>query len=208
VKQIVHVCVGKVADVAMASVGDYMSGIVAVIVIVIVIVIIIIAVVSGAPGAAVAAGGAGRPDALRQPLLLSGAASDSSDGEAHAEVDSDSRVKSILKFVFGIILVGGTFAGLSLGTAQNPFHAELMVFMLAVVIGWHVVWSVTPALHTPLMSVTNAISGIIIIGAQLEFGGVVTSAHTVIAAVSVTLAAINIVGGFYITQRMLYMFHK
>jgi NAD(P) transhydrogenase subunit alpha len=84
------------------------------------------------------------------------------------------------------------------------------VFLLACVVGWHVVWNVTPALHTPLMSVTNAISGIILIGGMLLAAsgerGVPLAA--VLGAVAVLLASINVAGGFLVTQRMLRMFRK
>jgi NAD(P) transhydrogenase subunit alpha len=81
------------------------------------------------------------------------------------------------------------------------------VFVLACFVGWQVVWSVTPALHTPLMSVTNAISGIIIIGGVLQVGATV-SAATLLAIAAVFLAAINVSGGFAVTSRMLKMFRR
>ena len=85
--------------------------------------------------------------------------------------------------------------------------AHFIVFVLAIFVGWQVVWNVTPALHTPLMSVTNAISGIIVIGALLQ----TTSPSLLVlglAAVSVFIASINVSGGFLVTQRMLRMFRK
>jgi len=84
------------------------------------------------------------------------------------------------------------------------------VFVLAIFVGYYVVWSVTPALHTPLMAVTNALSGIIVVGAMLQavhFDGQIT-ATTVLGAVAVFLACINIFGGFAVTERMLDMFKK
>jgi len=81
------------------------------------------------------------------------------------------------------------------------------VFVLACFVGWQVVWAVTPALHTPLMSVTNAISGIIIVGGMLQIGTGFDPA-TILGAAAVLLAAINIAGGFAVTQRMLKMFHR
>ncbi len=96
----------------------------------------------------------------------------------------------------------------ALGLVSPPdFLAHFTVFVLACFIGYQVVWNVTPALHTPLMSVTNAISGIIVIGALLQ----ISSDHTlisVLAAIGVLIATINVVGGFYVTQRMLKMFRK
>ena len=90
----------------------------------------------------------------------------------------------------------------------DPFIINLTVFVLAVVVGYHVVWNVTPALHTPLMAVTNAISGIIIVGAMLAAGPEQLDAGTVMGFVAVTLAAVNVFGGFLVTQRMLDMFKK
>ena len=90
----------------------------------------------------------------------------------------------------------------------DPFIINLTVFVLAVVVGSHVVWNVTPALHTPLMAVTNAISGIIIVGAMLAAGPEKLDAGTALGFVAVTLAAVNVFGGFLVTQRMLDMFKK
>ena len=90
----------------------------------------------------------------------------------------------------------------------DPFIINLTVFVLAVVVGYHVVWNVTPALHTPLMAVTNAISGIIIVGAMLAAGPEKLDAGTVLGFVAVALAAVNVFGGFLVTQRMLDMFKK
>jgi NAD(P) transhydrogenase subunit alpha len=80
--------------------------------------------------------------------------------------------------------------------------------LLACFIGYQVVWNVTPALHTPLMSVTNAISGIIIIGGMLQIGGPPSSPAVILGALAILVATINIAGGFLVTQRMLKMFHK
>ncbi len=90
----------------------------------------------------------------------------------------------------------------------DPFILNLTVFVLAIFVGYHVVWNVTPALHTPLMAVTNAISGIIIVGAMLAAGPKELDAGTVMGLIAVTLAAINVFGGFLVTQRMLDMFKK
>ena len=90
----------------------------------------------------------------------------------------------------------------------DPFIINLTVFVLAIFIGYHVVWNVTPALHTPLMAVTNAISGIIIVGAMLAAGPQQLDAGTVLGLIAVTLAAVNVFGGFLVTQRMLGMFKK
>jgi NAD(P) transhydrogenase subunit alpha len=87
-----------------------------------------------------------------------------------------------------------------------PFVFELTVFVLAVFVGYHVVWRVTPALHSPLLSVTNAISSVIIVGALIAAGPFGLSFAKIAGFVAVTLAAVNIFGGFIVTQRMLGMF--
>ena len=89
----------------------------------------------------------------------------------------------------------------------DPIVFYLIIFVLAIFVGYHVVWNVTPALHTPLMSVTNAISSIIIIGGLIQ----ISDSDPIvmwIAGLTVTLTAINITGGFAVTQRMLAMFRK
>ncbi len=93
-------------------------------------------------------------------------------------------------------------------TVGTPFVFELTVFVLAVFVGYHVVWRVTPALHSPLMSVTNAISSVIIVGALIAAGPLGFSFAKVMGFVAVTLAAVNIFGGFIVTQRMLQMFQR
>lgn len=90
----------------------------------------------------------------------------------------------------------------------DPTVVNLVVFVLAVFVGYHVIWNVTPALHTPLMSVTNAISSVIIVGAILAAGAGALDFGSVLGTVAVGLASINVVGGFLVTQRMLEMFRK
>jgi NAD(P) transhydrogenase subunit alpha len=90
----------------------------------------------------------------------------------------------------------------------TPFVFELTVFVLAVFVGYYVVWRVTPALHSPLMSVTNAISSVIIVGALIAAGPLGISLAKIMGFVAVTLAAVNIFGGFIVTQRMLQMFQR
>jgi NAD(P) transhydrogenase subunit alpha len=92
--------------------------------------------------------------------------------------------------------------------AIDPTVVNLIVFVLAVFVGYHVIWNVTPALHTPLMSVTNAISSVIIVGAILAAGPPRLDFGSGIGALAVALAAINVAGGFLVTQRMLEMFRK
>jgi NAD(P) transhydrogenase subunit alpha len=96
-----------------------------------------------------------------------------------------------------------------LGQVAPPdFLAHFTVFVLAIFVGYMVVWNVTPALHTPLMSVTNAISGIIVVGALLQIAGPLDSMVTILAAIAILIATINVFGGFLVTQRMLRMFRK
>jgi H+-translocating NAD(P) transhydrogenase subunit alpha len=90
----------------------------------------------------------------------------------------------------------------------TPFVYELTVFVLAVFVGYYVVWRVTPALHSPLMSVTNAISSVIVVGALIAAGPVNINFAKIMGFVAVTLAAVNIFGGFIVTQRMLQMFQR
>ena len=93
--------------------------------------------------------------------------------------------------------------------SPEPFLGHFMVFMLSVVIGYYVIGNVHHALHTPLMSVTNAISGIIVVGALLQIGVAATPVVvTVLAFLGILLASINIFGGFTVTQRMLSMFRR
>ncbi|MBN8543326.1 MAG: NAD(P) transhydrogenase subunit alpha [Alphaproteobacteria bacterium] len=94
------------------------------------------------------------------------------------------------------------------GAGVDPFIFGLSVFVLACFVGYYVVWRVTPALHTPLMSVTNAISGIIIVGAIVALGPDGFGTSHVLGFIAVVLASINIFGGFVVTQRMLEMFKK
>jgi NAD(P) transhydrogenase subunit alpha len=90
----------------------------------------------------------------------------------------------------------------------TPFVYELTVFVLGVFVGYYVVWRVTPALHSPLMSVTNAISSVIIVGALIAAGPLGVSFAKIMGFVAVALASVNIFGGFIVTQRMLQMFQK
>ena len=94
------------------------------------------------------------------------------------------------------------------GVVVDPIITNLTVFVLAIFVGYHVVWTVTPALHTPLMSVTNAISSVIIVGAILAAGAQGSSAAAILGAIAVVLAATNTFGGFLVTERMLEMFKK
>ncbi len=102
-------------------------------------------------------------------------------------------------------------AGAALGHGgADPFIYLFAIFVLAVFVGYYVVWSVTPALHTPLMSVTNAISSVIVVGALLAVGAgaLYSGAAVTFGFIALILAAVNIFGGFLVTQRMLAMFRK
>jgi NAD(P) transhydrogenase subunit alpha len=108
--------------------------------------------------------------------------------------------------IIGIVLGGLALLGLG-AVAPQSFMAHFTVFVLAVFIGYMVIWNVSPALHTPLMSVTNAISSIIVIGALIQISSV-NSTIMWIAGFTVLITSINIAGGFAVTRRMLEMFRK
>ena len=92
--------------------------------------------------------------------------------------------------------------------AVSPTILNLIIFVLAIYVGYHVVWTVTPALHTPLMAVTNAISAIVIVGAMLASALTETTLGQTMGTLAVALAAVNVFGGFLVTRRMLEMFRK
>ena len=129
-----------------------------------------------------------------------------------------SKVTALTKPGFGkSALIGLALAALWIGlrffypgeiTPPREFLQHLTVFVLACFVGWQVIWSVTAALHTPLMAVTNAISGIIIVGGLLQANGSASDPKVLLGAAAVLLATINIAGGFLVTQRMLKMFRK
>ncbi|MBV1706029.1 MAG: NAD(P) transhydrogenase subunit alpha [Hyphomicrobiales bacterium] len=104
-------------------------------------------------------------------------------------------------------LAAGGIAHAATGGAVDPFVFRLAIFVLAIFVGYYVVWSVTPALHTPLMSVTNAISSVIIVGALLSVG-VGTGIAQAFGFIALVLASVNIFGGFLVTERMLAMYKK
>ncbi|VAV88164.1 NAD(P) transhydrogenase alpha subunit [hydrothermal vent metagenome] len=90
----------------------------------------------------------------------------------------------------------------------SPFLSQLSLFVLAIFVGYYVVWSVTPALHTPLMAVTNAISSVIIVGALVAAGPADMSIAKILGIIAIGMASVNIFGGFAVTQRMLSMYKK
>jgi NAD(P) transhydrogenase subunit alpha len=119
----------------------------------------------------------------------------------HKKAEERGASLAVIAVSLGVLLLAGAFA-------PPVFVGHLTVFVLACFIGWQVVWNVTPALHTPLMSVTNAVSGIILVGGMLQISGPIQSPVTILSAVAVLIATINIAGGFLVTQRMLKMFQR
>jgi len=109
---------------------------------------------------------------------------------------------SLLKII-GWLLVALIIGLMGFG-GSSEFISHVTVFVLACFVGYMVIWNVSPSLHTPLMSVTNAISGIIVIGGMIHLSG----EQIILPAIAVLIAAINIVGGFLVTHRMLEMFRK
>lgn len=126
---------------------------------------------------------------------------------AGAHVPAAAPARSPWGARLGLVALAALLTALGL-YAPAELVPHLTVFLLACVVGWHVVWNVTPALHTPLMSVTNAISGIIVIGGILLTAGPSVGLGSLLAAVAVLVASINIAGGFLVTSRMLKMFRR
>ena len=102
----------------------------------------------------------------------------------------------------------GAVAHAATGGAVDPFVFQFAIFILSIFVGYYVVWSVTPALHTPLMAVTNAISSVIVVGALLAVGMSASGLATGFGFIALVLASVNIFGGFLVTQRMLAMYKK
>lgn len=117
-------------------------------------------------------------------------------------LDSVRQVADTLPDAAGAMAHGAS------GGAIDPFVFRLAIFALSIVVGYYVVWSVTPALHTPLMAVTNAISSVIVVGALLSVGMSLTGTATAFGFIALILASVNIFGGFLVTQRMLAMYKK
>ena len=111
-----------------------------------------------------------------------------------------------------LLLVAPALASEGIGGTVDPVVYRLMVFAMAIFVGYYVVWSVTPALHTPLMSVTNAISSVIVVGALLAAGVIGANAGSWVAKIfgflALIMASVNIFGGFLVTARMLAMYKK
>lgn len=126
-------------------------------------------------------------------------------GPVTAPTAAAKKSKSISNII--VLAVASALIAAVGAVAPREFLSHFTVFVLACFVGWQVIWNVTPALHTPLMSVTNAISGIIIVGGLLQLSSDFTWPVTLLGTAAVLLATINIVGGFLVTQRMLRMFH-
>jgi NAD(P) transhydrogenase subunit alpha len=126
---------------------------------------------------------------------------ESAEALAHSARALAQQAEGVLSQTTQVIVNQGDGGG-------NEFIYLFAVFVLAVFVGYYVVWNVTPALHSPLMSVTNAISSVIIVGALIAVGPAGVNLSQVLGFVAVILASINIFGGFIVTQRMLRMYRK
>lgn len=122
-------------------------------------------------------------------------------------LENSEKPKAKNQSILWIAVITLALIGIGIG-APASFLTHLTVFVLACIVGWQVIWNVSPALHTPLMSVTNAISGIIIIGGMLQISGPLNSPTTILGAIAIFVGTINISGGFLVTQRMLKMFKR
>ncbi len=127
------------------------------------------------------------------------------------------KLATSMRIVAGALVALAATTGTALASegiagAVDPFVYQLMVFVIAIFVGYFVVWSVTPALHTPLMSVTNAISSVIVVGALLAVGVSLAASGSILAKIfgflALVMASVNIFGGFLVTQRMLAMYRK
>lgn len=128
--------------------------------------------------------------------------------EEIAAKEATEAKKKAFSSMMGLGVVGLLLFLVGLSDVPAEFLQHFTVFVLSVFVGWQVITNVTHALHTPLMSVTNAISGIIVIGGLLQVTGDITNPLTIIAFLAILIASINIVGGFFVTYRMLKMFNK
>ena len=119
-------------------------------------------------------------------------------------------LSAVVALLASLATVVPALASAGVGGEVDPFVYRLMVFVVAIFVGYYVVWSVTPALHTPLMAVTNAISSVIVVGALLAVGIESVSSGSWLARtfgfLALVMASINIFGGFLVTQRMLAMY--
>ena len=135
--------------------------------------------------------------------MTSHAFTDKAQGLANDAVELSQGLHELARDAVGLAARGAETSG---GT--SPLVMGITVFVLAVFVGYHVVWRVTPALHSPLMSVTNAISSVIVVGALIAAGSGGTGFSEIMGFFAVTLASVNIFGGFIVTHRMLSMFKR
>lgn len=131
---------------------------------------------------------------------------------AAAQAASDKAQAALEAISSGAVDGAGAAMAAATGGAVDPFVFRFAVFVMAIFVGYYVVWSVTPALHTPLMSVTNAISSVIIVGALLATGVQIAASGSgwavAFGVIALIFACVNIFGGFLVTQRMLAMYKK
>jgi NAD(P) transhydrogenase subunit alpha len=123
------------------------------------------------------------------------------------KIEEATATRKAGSFQVGMLILGGLVMALLGQYAPPAFMQHFIVFVLSCFVGFQVIWNVNHALHTPLMAVTNAISGIIVVGALLQVGSP-NFVVEILASISVLIATINIVGGFLVTKRMLAMFQK
>ncbi len=135
-------------------------------------------------------------------------ASDAIDQALEQLESAVGAVRAAIETSEGAADAAGAAAHAATGGAVDPFVFRFAIFVLAIFVGYYVVWSVTPALHTPLMSVTNAISSVIVVGALLAVGISASGLATGFGFIALVLASVNIFGGFLVTQRMLAMYKK
>jgi NAD(P) transhydrogenase subunit alpha len=152
------------------------------------------------------------PDAVNEAVQRAEAAARAAvDAAGQARIAADQAARLALGDD-GLIAGAGDALHAASGGVIDPFVFRLSIFVLAIFVGYYVVWSVTPALHTPLMSVTNAISSVIIVGALLAVGvpllGEGSGLARTFGFLAVILASVNIFGGFLVTQRMLAMYKR
>jgi NAD(P) transhydrogenase subunit alpha len=127
---------------------------------------------------------------------------------AERAVDLANQAKSLENQAADLAVQVAQLVSSGGGAEHQPFITLFTVFVLACFVGYHVVWRVTPALHSPLMSVTNAISSVIIVGALIAAGTGGFGFSEIMGFIAIALASVNIFGGFLVTQRMLSMFRK
>ncbi len=134
----------------------------------------------------------------------------SSDAFVERATEAANQAKELSNELAGLATEASRLAAQATGEAggTSVLVIGLTVLVLAIFVGYHVVWRVTPALHSPLMAVTNAISSVIIVGALIAAGPAEFSFSEIMGFIAVTLASVNIFGGFIVTQRMLAMFKK